>query len=341
MEVLLADGGTRYHSITSRAKGVESFSGKLSKPESSYSQLTDVTDLAALRITTYFNSDVDVVAELIEREFEVIREHSHDRREAQDPDRFGYVSVHYVVALSAPRVNLGEYRRFLGKRIEIQIRSVLQHAWAEIEHDLGYKSKGGIPREMRRRFARLAGMLEIADDEFAALRQALESYRSSLGERVVKEPDSVEINKDSLALFVYQEPATRIDRVICRNVDADLEDRPGLELLLQRVEKAGMKTLAELKSALENYEAETIELATRILGPSRFVRITGSQTGSKPDRKRVAHGTSIFYLCYVVMARKGLDAFIEYLKENKLELGDNPLTNPFVRHALEVTQRRA
>ena len=49
--------------------------------------------------------------------------------------------------------------------MEIQIRTVMQHAWAEIEHDLGYKSKEDIPDKYRRQFSILAGLIELADDK--------------------------------------------------------------------------------------------------------------------------------------------------------------------------------
>lgn len=84
-----------------------------------------------------------------------------------EPDRFGYCSVHYVVEMSQKRLNLYEHQAYEGLKCEIQIRSVLQHAWAEIEHDLGYKSEIAIPKRIRRNFSRLAGLLEIADKEIS------------------------------------------------------------------------------------------------------------------------------------------------------------------------------
>jgi hypothetical protein len=61
---------------------------------------------------------------------------------------------------------LVEYSTHTGVQFEVQIRSTLQHAWAEIEHDRGYKSEVEVARAVRRRFSRLAGLLELADYEF-------------------------------------------------------------------------------------------------------------------------------------------------------------------------------
>jgi ppGpp synthetase/RelA/SpoT-type nucleotidyltranferase len=84
-----------------------------------------------------------------------------------EDEKFGYASIHYLVRLKVNRTDLSEYSRFKGLVAEIQVRTILQHAWAEIEHDIQYKS--AIPSSIRRRFMSLAGMLEIGDREFQAI----------------------------------------------------------------------------------------------------------------------------------------------------------------------------
>jgi putative GTP pyrophosphokinase len=167
---MISERDVQIHSVTSRAKEPNSIANKLQRPERSYVDLTDLTDLAGVRVTTYFLDHIEMISDLIENEFTVDWDNSSDKRTLMDPDRFGYVSLHYVVEFSPSRTDLLEYQRFLGLKAEIQIRSLLQHVWAEIEHDLGYKSNQSVPRPIRRRFARLAGMLELADDEFVAIR---------------------------------------------------------------------------------------------------------------------------------------------------------------------------
>jgi putative GTP pyrophosphokinase len=159
----IRENGVRVHSIASRVKEKDSFRNKLSRSDVGYQSLRDVTDISGIRIITYF----DIVAKLIEEEFDVDRVNSADKRALLDPDRFGYLSLHYIAMLPAVRLKLTEYRRFADLKVEIQIRSILQHTWAEIEHDLGYKNQQSVPKEVRRRFSRLAGLLEIADSEFA------------------------------------------------------------------------------------------------------------------------------------------------------------------------------
>ena len=107
--------------------------------------------LYGARLITYFADEVEHLASLVETEFEIDRVNSVDKRQTQEPDRFGYLSVHYIAELKDTRTSLPEYRRFKGVKFEVQVRSILQHTWAEIEHDLQYKNVEAIPRELRRR----------------------------------------------------------------------------------------------------------------------------------------------------------------------------------------------
>jgi ppGpp synthetase/RelA/SpoT-type nucleotidyltranferase len=172
IQTLLEIEGIQFHSVTSRIKSKASVRQKLQRPDKKR-EFSDLTDVFGVRIITYFQDEVDTVAKLIEREFIVDPENSVDKRSLLDPDRFGYLSLHYVLQLKPERYTLTENRAYKDIRFELQIRSILQHAWAEIEHDTGYKSESEVPDTVRRRFSRLAGLLELADDEFLGIREEL------------------------------------------------------------------------------------------------------------------------------------------------------------------------
>jgi putative GTP pyrophosphokinase len=184
---ILSSEGIVPHSITSREKDPEKLREKITRGgEVPDALLNDITDLAGVRIIAYFPSDVDKIVPLIEKVFKMDLTHSMDRRLSSDPAIFGYASVHFVVEFSADMLKLPEYALFDKMKCEIQVRTILQHAWAEIEHDIVYKSPGDIPFRVRRRFASLAGLLEIADREFESLRQDEMAVREAIQNRVKK-----------------------------------------------------------------------------------------------------------------------------------------------------------
>jgi ppGpp synthetase/RelA/SpoT-type nucleotidyltranferase len=162
-------------SVDARAKAIESFGAKAvmrsafdpRRPKYP-NPMQEITDLAAIRVITFFLRAVDDVDRAIFAEFEVVEK--DDKGALLDNDeRFGYDSVHYLVRLGPNQASLAEYARCAHLVGEIQVRTILQHAWAEIEHDIRYKSPEVIPTSIRRRFSSLAGMLEIADREFQTI----------------------------------------------------------------------------------------------------------------------------------------------------------------------------
>ena len=167
--------GILYHKIEARAKEIDSFGDKAAKPMESdptkpkYSDpLKQIEDLAGIRVITFLQRTGEEVNECIESEFYCL--HKEDKSaELMDDDKFGYQSVHYIVKLLPNRIELPEYQDFKNLKLEIQVRTILQHAWAEVEHDIQYKNVKIIPPLIRRRFMALAGLLEIADREFQAL----------------------------------------------------------------------------------------------------------------------------------------------------------------------------
>ncbi len=209
---VLASTTLRIHSVDARVKNRDSFRAKVSAAGERYQTLDQVTDLAGLRVITYFADDVESVGRLIGSEFEVVEAHSSNKRDLLSDGEFGYLSLHYVVRLG-PSHMVDE--RASGLLAEIQVRSILQHAWAEIEHDLGYKPPFAIPRRARREFARLAALLEGADNSFVALRNLLGSYEKELRHQIDTEPDHVPLDVASLRIYLRAStPAAEINSAI-------------------------------------------------------------------------------------------------------------------------------
>lgn len=171
---LLLQSNIRVHAIVSRIKGETSLENKLDRK--SYNTLEDITDLCGLRVITYFEDDVDKIAGILRQTTSLAIDalHSVDKRKLLPANQFGYSALHLVAALGDKELEIPAYQKFKNCKVEIQICSILQHAWAEMEHDLGYKSSTELSHETRRKFSRLAGLLETADIEFRELRNDLQ-----------------------------------------------------------------------------------------------------------------------------------------------------------------------
>jgi ppGpp synthetase/RelA/SpoT-type nucleotidyltranferase len=185
IETLIGDAGIRVDSIQERTKTVESLREKLSRK--SYAHFEDVPDLVGLRVIAYDREGADRVIELIRNGFDVDDDESGDAAETLAPTEFGYSSVHLVIRLSKERRQLPEWSQVKALHAEVQVRTVLQHAWASISHALQYKHEDEVPRALRRRLARLSALLELGDQEFAALNREHNELKAS------SDPESADI----------------------------------------------------------------------------------------------------------------------------------------------------
>ena len=151
---LLEQKNIRVHQVQTRVKDRDSLKNKIIRKNDKYESLSDITDIVGVRIITYFDDEVDQIATMIEEEFVIDQENSVDKRKI-DSDKFGYRSLHYVASLKRDRTNLPEYSSYGEQKFEFQIRTILQHSWAEIEHGLGYKGEFEIPSSAKRTFYRV------------------------------------------------------------------------------------------------------------------------------------------------------------------------------------------
>lgn len=266
---LVERAGLKIHHITGRVKRPASLGDKLRRKVGRYAALGDVTDLVGVRVITYFESDVIAVSRLVEAAYAVDWNHSIDKSRVHDPDRFGYMGVHYVVQPSPELRPFSDLGLIECPKFEIQIRSILQHAWAEIEHDLGYKNRAAVPRAVSRRFYRLAGLLEMADEEFMAIARMSRDYAATLPERVQDEPESVFIDVQSLTYLLGQPPLRSLDERVAQALGVRLltgwpdPERP--ERLASLLHYVGVHSVAQLQKELIRSEGDIVRFAAALL----------------------------------------------------------------------------
>ena len=199
---LLDDAGINYQSVTGRAKSVESYAGKVTRRVGgrlAYPHpATDITDQIGVRVVAYVLADVDAVARLLHDQF-VVHQDRDMGQETAAQGRFGYSSRHLVIGLDPARDADGGPLE--GRNASVQVRTVLQHAWAEFEHDIRYK--GTVPEQhasdLDRRFTLAAGLLELADQQFSMIRDRL---RAELTGSQEEDADDPRISASDLAAFL-------------------------------------------------------------------------------------------------------------------------------------------
>lgn len=243
LSALLRSNKVDFLVVSHRTKTLESIREKVVRKE--YGQISDMTDIAGIRIITYIESDLSRAAELVREAFHVHTDKSVDKSEELSDDKFGYRSVHFVCELGNARIALPELTQFKGKTFEVQVRTVLQHAWAEIEHDRSYKFSGELPSAIRRRLNLLAGVLELADREFGLLAHEVDEY----SERVQQSAKSGSLEKEeltSLSLSEYLKSSKELSFIKPQSATKSIN----LEGVIGELKRFGVDTIDDVESLL-------------------------------------------------------------------------------------------
>jgi ppGpp synthetase/RelA/SpoT-type nucleotidyltranferase len=176
IEARLRDDGLNYHLVKGRVKSSESVKGKLSKlgPEGSPKYpngLDDLDDILGVRVITYIEPDVANVVSALTGQFRVL-ETTDKKAQQVNKGVLGYAAHHLILEVSEDNTPVG-CAGCTGQRFEVQVKTVLQHAWAEFEHDIRYKAVGAIPPAIDRAFTLASGLIELADNEFVKIHEAV------------------------------------------------------------------------------------------------------------------------------------------------------------------------
>jgi ppGpp synthetase/RelA/SpoT-type nucleotidyltranferase len=155
-----------------------------------YGSPESITDIAGIRIICFVLSDVKLVSSVVEQIFYVDWDNSVDKfKELIGKGKMGYRGTNYVVTCRDNIFeNNNEYEELKDVPFEIQIRSLLDYAWGEIEHDRNYKLAEEFPEEnnIPRRFEALADALETLDYAFDSLSKEAQQYAKPITNKVHK-----------------------------------------------------------------------------------------------------------------------------------------------------------
>lgn len=145
------------------------------RPDKKYKDpYIDIEDKVACRFVVLLIDHIDELSQLIKTsEYWDFKECRHfDEERKKSPLLFTYQSVHYVVrAKKDIQVNNGVV--LASTPCEIQIRTLLQHAYAELTHDAIYKAKKIVEPEIHRTVAKSMALIETTDDFFSDVNRKL------------------------------------------------------------------------------------------------------------------------------------------------------------------------
>lgn len=220
LAIFLNENKISFLKIDSRIKDYESCIEKIERKAYNDS-FEQIEDICGVRIICYYLSDVNKINDLIKREFDIVE--SQDKLSKLGSNEFNYRSHHFIVKIPSDWLIAPNYRGLENLKAEIQVRTILMHAWAEIEHKLAYKKDYQIEDTIKREFSKLSAILESADDQFERLREQSEKYKEDLIFKQKNNQDSFKNHKsldiDSLQAFVeYHFPERIKDKSITSNL---------------------------------------------------------------------------------------------------------------------------
>ncbi|EKE26870.1 MAG: RelA/SpoT [uncultured bacterium (gcode 4)] len=191
-----------YVNVEYRIKEFKSLQNKITRKKYK-NPLIDIEDFCGVRVVCYYQPDITKIKSIVEKEFNI--QESSSKEESLGVDQFGYRSTHMIVTIRDEWLKAPPYRELKGLKAEIQIRSILMHSWAAISHKLSYKKEQDIPFEFSRRLSRLSALIELADEQFEALRNERDKYRKNLGSILEDEtvfPEEAYLNIDTLQVLL-------------------------------------------------------------------------------------------------------------------------------------------
>lgn len=244
--------------VKDRNECIRKFDGKyrnvLEMSGEKYRIRDHISDLVGVRVVCIYESDIEKVSAILRKEFELIDETDKSKELESTISSFGYKGLHLDLKLNTKRRKLPEYEKYIDFQFEVQIRSIVQDAWSEVDHKLKYKKQ--TPNHLSRRIAGLAALFEIADREFETIRD----LSTKLEEEAKDTTTEIDEKSTQLDLFGFLRVASEYFP------EATLSGF-SLDTLLEDIENANEKiTIADFRQVLADQLSKVKEYMSYLSG---------------------------------------------------------------------------
>jgi ppGpp synthetase/RelA/SpoT-type nucleotidyltranferase len=249
IKVYLNDLNIPYLAVYGRVKSFESFYEKIATKNYT-DPFKQTEDFVGLRVVLYFPNDTHTVEKLLRDNFLV--EQSENKSDKLEINEFGYRSHHCIIKVVKNWCKTPNYRGLEDIKSEVQIRTVLMHAWAEFEHKLQYKSKEQVPLELQRKLFLLSAKLEEADEQFEDIKNKSLEYQSNISQKVQADgifDTSIELNLDTFRQFlIFYYPECTSHEVMEKNLFDTIQSN-----------KLDYSTLVDIAEKFKPFESDLLE----------------------------------------------------------------------------------
>ncbi|MBR1657528.1 MAG: RelA/SpoT domain-containing protein [Synergistaceae bacterium] len=226
-------------------------------------------DLVTVRVLLRFPADVLKIESLIKSEFDVDSSRSlpSDSRVLKDPGRFGYPAVVYILSLSKSRSTLREWEKYKDLNFRLELRTLLQEAWATILPKVSQTVGSASEDEFNRELFLLGAMLEKADKGFLTLRDEIKSEALLVPPSPQKPPEPVAaetvFNDEELYQLFRDEPSL-LAHWNSNSIEAGFPEftpdanylRESFSYLCKIFRASGIDTLSEVRRFLADMDNE-------------------------------------------------------------------------------------